>query len=454
MRGSGQSWKDLQTLAIASLDAALSVDARQKRGECISTKPAVLPPAGKPLGFWVAARPGRRHKWTEQVFYVVDADLDDELPRNRHLAHFARFDRAGDGQELRLELPAETRSALGSARAVRVFARSTFDVKLALAVRRGLRGASRAELVQELWSPQRPPTNRLDAGPAPSGRTLNPEQATAVAALTEPGATFLWGPPGTGKTTVITEAIRDAVASGLSVLIASHTHVAVDNVVEGLIEARGSSAPCAEPGTVIRFASAATQTEVSGTVSSHDHLLISKAVALLTNQVERNADLRGRQAANHEREERSRLTVLIEGLNDVDETRLASAVRAAEAAIQAADARRRSDEADDDRRNLLEAAAADRSIAARSEVPAPERTQAETAASAAQAKLFEAREFASAADAAVATCRGEAAHFKTQRDARAAKAGASAPRGWSPSARGGTGSSRPLKIGTTWLSRP
>ena len=42
----------------------------------------------------------------------------------------------------------------------------------------------------------------------------------------------MWGAPGTGKTTVILAAVRDALAHGRSVLVASHTHVAVDNVLE------------------------------------------------------------------------------------------------------------------------------------------------------------------------------------------------------------------------------
>ena len=43
------------------------------------------------------------------------------------------------------------------------------------------------------------------------------------------------GPPGTGKTTVITELVRILVKKGQRVLVTSHTNVAVDNVLEKLV---------------------------------------------------------------------------------------------------------------------------------------------------------------------------------------------------------------------------
>jgi ATP-dependent exoDNAse (exonuclease V) alpha subunit len=46
---------------------------------------------------------------------------------------------------------------------------------------------------------------------------------------------LIHGPPGTGKTTVITEIVRQLVKEGKRVLITSHTNVAVDNVLENLL---------------------------------------------------------------------------------------------------------------------------------------------------------------------------------------------------------------------------
>ena len=45
---------------------------------------------------------------------------------------------------------------------------------------------------------------------------------------------LIHGPPGTGKTTVITEIVRHLASRGEKVLITSHTNVAVDNVLENL----------------------------------------------------------------------------------------------------------------------------------------------------------------------------------------------------------------------------
>jgi len=47
---------------------------------------------------------------------------------------------------------------------------------------------------------------------------------------------LILGPPGTGKTTVITEIVRHAIKKGLRVLVTAHTHVAIDNMLEKLIK--------------------------------------------------------------------------------------------------------------------------------------------------------------------------------------------------------------------------
>jgi len=70
--------------------------------------------------------------------------------------------------------------------------------------------------------------------------SLNQSQSLAVGkalAACYNGSFFLiHGPPGTGKTTVITEIVRHLVNNGQKVLITSHTNVAVDNVMENLVK--------------------------------------------------------------------------------------------------------------------------------------------------------------------------------------------------------------------------
>lgn len=78
-------------------------------------------------------------------------------------------------------------------------------------------------------------------------------------ALSTPHFAVIQGPPGSGKTTVITSVIREAVARGERVLVVSPTHVAVDNVVEKLIpgpQVDDAKPDLVEPHTIpVRFGS-------------------------------------------------------------------------------------------------------------------------------------------------------------------------------------------------------
>ncbi len=66
-------------------------------------------------------------------------------------------------------------------------------------------------------------------------RDLDPDQLNAFRrALEVPDILNVLGPPGAGKTTTIVEVVKTAVARGQRVLITSHTHRAVDNVLESL----------------------------------------------------------------------------------------------------------------------------------------------------------------------------------------------------------------------------
>ena len=73
---------------------------------------------------------------------------------------------------------------------------------------------------------------------------LNDSQKTAIKKmLLAPDVFLCQGPPGTGKTTVIAEAIYQWARSGYSVLLASQTHLAVNNALEKLLS-KTYSDPC------------------------------------------------------------------------------------------------------------------------------------------------------------------------------------------------------------------
>ncbi len=80
-----------------------------------------------------------------------------------------------------------------------------------------------------------PPTPAAAAAPL---RPLNPEQRAAVE-LSERALdlALVHGPPGTGKTTVLVEAIRRAAARGERVLASAPSNLAVDNLLERLAAA-------------------------------------------------------------------------------------------------------------------------------------------------------------------------------------------------------------------------
>lgn len=92
-------------------------------------------------------------------------------------------------------------------------------------------------------------TRRLDAiGNHPnSNLRVTAEQLPALRACCAPGLQLVWGPPGTGKTHVIVEAVQCLLEAGKTVLLVSNTNIAVDNAVEKL-----AARPDLPAGQVVR----------------------------------------------------------------------------------------------------------------------------------------------------------------------------------------------------------
>jgi len=83
--------------------------------------------------------------------------------------------------------------------------------------------------------------------------SLNKGQSRAVRRALASPCTFIWGPPGTGKTQTIGHLVADLVRRGRSVLLVSHTNVAIDEAVLRTADQLGSDLP---DGEILRVGSA------------------------------------------------------------------------------------------------------------------------------------------------------------------------------------------------------
>ncbi len=73
---------------------------------------------------------------------------------------------------------------------------------------------------------------------------MNEGQNDAVSSSLRNDITYIWGPPGTGKTTVIGHIIKELYKSSRNVLVVSHTNIAVDGAIEKVAELRRDDGSC------------------------------------------------------------------------------------------------------------------------------------------------------------------------------------------------------------------
>jgi AAA domain-containing protein len=392
------SWKELREQAVAAVEADIA--AIHQRGDYrrLTTKgPVSLPDGNEPLVIPIPSALAGPY-WKEQLFFVAEGPRP--AAEDRRLVLYRSY----SSSRLQLRIPDETRAALRGVQSVHVFYVDDFELRLRRALLDLLQDAPDGKAAAQLW----------DAGgsairdplpPSPVSLELHASQQHALDAITSPGGWLLWGPPGTGKTTVITEAVRSALANGLSVLIASHAHVAVDNVIEGVADPNtGVEFEC---GDIIRVASPLTEPRVSARVRGHDHLLLGKAAAVLNRTDERRAALQARIDANETHDVRAKKDALDRMLVGVDVAKIERAKAALAAQSKVADLTTRLEEIDAERTAMRQQMANHTAKAERLDVPDAERAEAEDARRHSEEALDEAERGLAAAAAAQARAEAE-----------------------------------------------
>ncbi|HET9752127.1 MAG TPA: AAA domain-containing protein [Myxococcales bacterium] len=157
-----------------------------------------------------------------------------------------------------------------------------------------LSGAVRRMRDAARWQPLiREETPRFEDRPRQGGElplALNPEQRAALE-LCERALDLMLvhGPPGTGKTTVLVEAIRRAAARGEKVLAAAPSNLAVDNLAERLVAAGIDVVRVGHPARVL---DAVIEHTLDEKTRSHPQAQI--AAELVTQALRLRADARKR----------------------------------------------------------------------------------------------------------------------------------------------------------------
>ena len=97
------------------------------------------------------------------------------------------------------------------------------------------------------------PTNPAPIPAGPLGANLNTAQVCACRKALTASITYLWGPPGCGKTHTLGEVVKSALGAGKRTLICSNTNKAVDQVLYTICETLGVGHPAMEEGRIVRL---------------------------------------------------------------------------------------------------------------------------------------------------------------------------------------------------------
>lgn len=182
-RGVELDWVGIKASALQALDAAILIAGRGAKGVLVQQGPVPWPPAGTSLT--LVPGPARGVFWRECQYFAVDADLADRPQHRQPLDHPVYNPST---RTLRLDVPEESREALGAAKRVRVYRADDQDLKLRLQLRTALAATTRGPRVADLWS-HRQPKFVQPAAQLTGDREPNPGQREALAAMTSEGGT-------------------------------------------------------------------------------------------------------------------------------------------------------------------------------------------------------------------------------------------------------------------------
>jgi hypothetical protein len=99
------------------------------------------------------------------------------------------------------------------------------------------------------------------------GRVLNTDQEHAVRLSLGSDTTFIWGPPGTGKTTTLARIVEAHYRAGRSVLLVSNTNIAVDILLGQRTVAAMPRIAAASSGSIVASTRSRSAATCSGVMS-------------------------------------------------------------------------------------------------------------------------------------------------------------------------------------------
>lgn len=137
---------------------------------------------------------------------------------------------------------------------------------------------------------QAPPQDTRSSHTAPShSPNLNASQNRAVVLCCQRSPAFVWGPPGTGKTTTLGHIVTALLGQGLRILVTSTTNAAVDQALARLAALDSAQEPL-EQGQILRIGQTRAET-FGASLQQVVRRLNARTQALLTRASQRALDL-------------------------------------------------------------------------------------------------------------------------------------------------------------------